>query len=78
MKQTERLYGVSPSKYADLQIALCTIKVEDAIKLITVIRKDLDTLDFSDTQVELQARLEDVKAAIVHNRLLIDEAKGVL
>ena len=78
MKKTKRLYGVPASKYAKLQIKLCTMKLEDIEILIDKLRPKLDLLNGSKKQKDLQLRIKDIYEAKVFNQGLIEEAKGIV
>ena len=78
MKQTERLYGVQPSKYAELQIALCEMKLADIEVLRNKLRKKLNLLDGSQKQKDIQLRIKEVSEAKEFNQGLILEAKGLI
>jgi len=76
MKRTNYLYGVDPTKYADLQIALCLMKITDAKGLLNSMRSGLNLLDVSKPQKLLQQRVLDIQQAIRYNQELIEEAEG--
>ena len=78
MKRTEELYGVSPNRYAKLQITLCTMKIQDASKLLEKLRPKFSLHDKSEEQQKLQRRIWNIQEAIEYNKRLIEEAEGII
>ncbi len=76
MKRTNYLYGVDPTKYVDLQVALCLEKIKDAKTLLKSLKGSLDFLVATQEQFALQKRVQNIQQAIKYNQELIEEAEG--
>ena len=68
-----RLFGHNPERYADLQVPLAKMKIEDAKKLKRELGSKLDLLDKSQEQADLYIHFVEVDNAIKHWTKILEE-----